>query len=305
MKKDFKNKLLYFSLGVMACSIVGVTAATYFPSNDVTYDNKASGLSATNVQTAIDELYNACKVPATGGDGILEKVPIVTSGDGLYKDEYEDGKYTYKGANPNNYITFNNEQAGWRIISINSDKTIKIIKVNSLGYKTWDTSNNNNWTRPATINTYLNETYYNTLNSSTQNQILSANYGIGKITNNNNNLTTQINDENSKLWNGKVALPTLSEYIRANSNKNSCGTFGSYNKNGYTICNKTNWLFSDSTLTLSANKANNFDVFSGGSSITTNDANYAYLNANPVVTINSEIIVSSGTGKKDDPFIIS
>ena len=38
----------------------------------------------------------------------------VTSGDGLYKDTYETGRYVYKGANPNNYITFNNEL--WRII---------------------------------------------------------------------------------------------------------------------------------------------------------------------------------------------
>ena len=38
-----------------------------------------------------------------------QPVEVVTTGDGLYKDEYEEGKYTYKGANPNNYITFNNE----------------------------------------------------------------------------------------------------------------------------------------------------------------------------------------------------
>ena len=46
------------------------------------------------------------------------KALAVTEGDGLYKDEYEEGKYTYKGVNPNNYITFNNEM--WRIISIDS-----------------------------------------------------------------------------------------------------------------------------------------------------------------------------------------
>ena len=97
---------------------MGVYAATYFPSNDVTYDNSSSGLKSTDVQGAIDELYNTCKKPSTGGDGILDKEPIVTSGDGLYEDEYEEGRYFYKGADPNNYVTFNNEQAGWRIMSI-------------------------------------------------------------------------------------------------------------------------------------------------------------------------------------------
>ena len=31
----------------------------------------------------------------------------VSSGNGLYVDKYEEGRYVYKGANPNNYITFN------------------------------------------------------------------------------------------------------------------------------------------------------------------------------------------------------
>ena len=38
-----------------------------------------------------------------------------------------------KGPNPNNYVTFNNEEAGWRIISINSDGTIKIMRTESIG----------------------------------------------------------------------------------------------------------------------------------------------------------------------------
>ena len=34
---------------------------------------------------------------------------VVTSGDGLYKSNYEDKVYYYAGANPNNYILFNDE----------------------------------------------------------------------------------------------------------------------------------------------------------------------------------------------------
>ena len=39
----------------------GVYAATYFPSDDVTYDNSESGLSSTDVQGAIDELYGVMR----------------------------------------------------------------------------------------------------------------------------------------------------------------------------------------------------------------------------------------------------
>ena len=162
IKKIIKKYLVGFILGAVICGTISVYAVTYFPGINTTYDNTDSGMTSTNVQDALDELYNACYVPSAG-DSILDNTDIVTSGDGLYEDEYEEGKYTYKGANPNNYVTFNNEIAGWRIISINSDGTIKIMRDASIGNRAWDSSSSNNWNRPATLNTYLNGTYYNNL----------------------------------------------------------------------------------------------------------------------------------------------
>ena len=60
--------------------------------------------------------------PSIGGIS----VPTVESGDGLYEDEYESGRYIYRGTNPNNYIEFNNEL--WRIIAKETDGTYKIIR---------------------------------------------------------------------------------------------------------------------------------------------------------------------------------
>ena len=63
--------MIGFVLGVVSAGVVIVYAETYFPSNDVTYDNKESGLVSTNVQGAIDELYTECTtIPA--GDQIIE-----------------------------------------------------------------------------------------------------------------------------------------------------------------------------------------------------------------------------------------
>lgn len=59
-KRNFKEIIIGTVIGIILCSIVGVCAVTYFPSNQTTYDNKASSLNATNVQDAIDELYNQC-----------------------------------------------------------------------------------------------------------------------------------------------------------------------------------------------------------------------------------------------------
>ena len=211
-KEFLKKYLIGFILGFVSVGIVVVYAETYFPSNDVTYDNTESGLSSTNVQGAIDELYGVCTAEPPAGDQIIEDA-------GLEKDPYE-CRYFFTGANPNNYINFNNEIAQWRIISVECDGTIKIMRTSNIGNQYWDDEyyGSNNWNKPATLNTYLNNTYYNVLNSTAQSQITAKDWSIGAVTANNNDLADQINDESNTTWNGKIALLTVSEYIRTNSN---------------------------------------------------------------------------------------
>ena len=75
----------------------------------------------------------------TAGSDLVDQAGTVTSGDGLYADSYEENVYTYRGANPNNYVTFNGEQ--WRIISVNTaDNTIKIMRNGVLSDRQFDTS---------------------------------------------------------------------------------------------------------------------------------------------------------------------
>lgn len=84
----------------------------------------------------------------TASEQLTDSSNIVVSGDGLYVDEYETGRYVYKGANPNNFIQFNDEL--WRIIAVEGDGTLKIRKDEGLGNMAWDTTGSNNWARPAT-----------------------------------------------------------------------------------------------------------------------------------------------------------
>ena len=307
LKTFFKCYLPGFILGIISACTISVIAATYFPSNQTTYDNTNTELQSENVQDAIDELYGVC-FPKTAGDTILDNTDIVTSGDGLYEDEYENGRYFYKGANPNNYGTVNNEQAGWRIVSIEPDGTIKIMRINSIGNQYWDTSESNNWARPASLNTYLNGTYYNTLNSTAQSQIVAKDWGIGAVTYNDSNLANTINNENGTKWNGKVALATVSEYIRSNSNKNSCGSF-SLNDDHYNSCVNTGWM--DTTAvsywwTLSPNAGNSSTSFGVRS--------YGYVSygdrvsgsgaIRPVLYLSSEVTLT-GTGTQSDPYVVN
>ena len=308
IKEFSKSYLIGFIIGIIVSGGISVIAATYFPSNQTTYDNTNSGLSSTNVQGAIDELYGVCTAK-TGGDWVLDNVDIVTSGDGLYEDEYEDGKYTYKGANPNNYVTFNNEKAGWRIISINSDGTIKIMRdadINTSDSIAWDRSNSNNWNRPATLNTYLNSTYYNSLTSTAQSQIVEATYYVGSTTWNNNDMQDQISDEKGTTSNVKVALPTVSEYIRAGSNT-SCKTFSTYNSN-YSTCRNSNWMFNSSInwWTLSPRSSYSGHLFS----VTTygivgsTNATQTGDDVLPAITLSTDVQITGGDGSVSNPYTI-
>ena len=300
IKKVVFEYLPGFVLGVITAISISVIAATYFPSKDVTYDNTASGLQSNNVQGAIDELYGVC-FPPKAGDQIIEDQP-------LEKDPYE-CRYFFTGANPNNYVTFNGETAGWRIISVGCDGTIKIMKTANIntGYSlAWDSSNSNNWARPASLNTYLNGTYLNSLSSEAQGQIVASDYSIGAVTGSNNDLADQVNDENSKTWNGKIALPTLSEYLRTNSNSN-CKTFSTYNNNPNT-CRNTTWMnYSNVTWwTLSP--------YSGSSSIVFNVRSYDIVSYNPAhdmtlavrpaITLSSEVQITGGDGSQSNPYTL-
>ena len=296
IKKEYiKTNLIGFIIAGIIVSGVVVCAAVTFPSNEVSYSNSSSGLNSNNVQGAIDELYETCtRVPA--GDQIIEN-------DELEKDSYE-CRYFFTGANPNNYITFNNET--WRIISVECDGTIKIMRNESIGNMAWDSSNSNNWEKPATLNTYLNGTYLtNTLNATAQSQIVAKDWSVGPVTSN-NNMSTQVNNENSNKWNGKVALPTLSEYIRTNNNQNKCGTYSLLYDN-YSDCARTGWM--DTTSVSWWWTLSHFDyvgyVFyvklDGG--FTTYYATQTYA-VRPTVYLSSDIQITGGNGSSSNPYTI-
>ena len=311
MKKVLKSRVFLCILMALIIGIAGVSAATYFPSNDVTYDNTDSGLVSTDVQGAIDELYVKAQQLSSGSDDKAEDMGGTTTsgGDGLYKDPYESGRYIFKGANPKNFITFNGENAGWRIISLESDGTMKIMKVASVENRAYDSSSND-W-RSADLNTYLNGTYYNSLNSTARSQIVSHNFSVGAgywdSQGNTSDLTDQVNAENEQLWNGKVGLATATEYLRSNSNTSNCRTIALVNNN-FNTCKNTTWMFNSANWWTMFASTNNMNIafyvrsdgyFSGSSYLVENS-----LGVRPALYLSSSVKLS-GSGTSSDPYTIS
>ena len=220
---------------------VGETAkmqvtVTYNPSVTSQPSDLSSDLKVELGYEQAPEGYVPPARPITSDD---LKALAVTEGDGLYADEYESGKYTYKGSNPNNYITFNNE--AWRIISVDSSGLIKIKRNESIGVQVWDADYSNDW-ETSDIKSYLNDTYLPTITTN-QDKIVSHTWSVGKVTPSNTDLANQINDENgTQSQSVSIGLITASEYLRANTNVEQCGNM-SINNTNKTTCRTTNWMY--------------------------------------------------------------
>ena len=201
---------------------------------------------------------------------------VVTSGDGLYEDSYENGRYVYKGNNPNNYIEFNGEL--WRIIAKETDGTYKIIRDQLSENRAFDEANyrttaNNTFcdssysgcnvygkvngifrlmsgqkmgtvTEDSSLSKYLNETYYNTLTSDAKNQVQTHAFNIGVVLvygggNQNNSIYSDLNGEKAFQWTGNIGLPNVTDILRANfdSRCNSAGAASGTSEQNLCISN--------------------------------------------------------------------
>ena len=296
MKKSYiKTNIIGFVIAIIIASGFVVYAAVTFPSKDVTYENGTSGLESTNVQGAIDELYVECTKEPTTGEQIIENAQ-------LEKDPYE-CRYFFTGTNPNNYITFNNENAEWRIMSVGCDGTIKIMKNNSIGEMAFDSYGSSDWSKPVTLNTYLNGDYFKSLSSEAQSQIVDSNFGIGIIIRDNNDLAEQVSDENDTIWTGKIAIPTISEYLRTNSNKNDCETI-KLNSNNRDTCKTTNWMYLNSqwwTLSYSGNGSN---YYSNQNGYFNYGSGFGVTGIRPTLSLTSDIKITGGDGSQNNPYTI-
>ncbi len=291
---------------------------------------------------------------------ILKK-NVVTSGDGLYVDSTIDGRYIYRGANPNNYIKLGDDL--YRIISVEKDGTIKVIKQESIdkkafdernarystnsedfctsqyGCKAWgsntttlDTNGNKVTQMPwevngtlknlpdkeATLNTYLNNDFYNSLSDDVKNLIVEGTWNIGPTAYNQTNLSESIKEESTYKWKGKVALMNVTDYVKSSTN-NACSSVGDYQytyRGGKEPCynNKGtyNYLYSSNyPWTVSPDAHSDayfvFDVNSSGG--LSND--YVYngnvgnsIGVRPAFYLSSETTLS-GEGSEVDPYKVS
>ncbi len=220
--KSIKVKLGNIRIGdaLLASESKTFQVQVYWDSNvDFSETNMQKEIEITLTYEQSDDGEPVGPIPSEKIEMGGQNVELVTSGDGLYEDQYEIGRYIYRGSEPNNYIQFNDEL--WRIVAKETDGTYKIIRDELLpqneGYTkmaydeayhrstenntycknpsngcgvyaavsgTFQTPNGNysgTVTEDSSIKEYLNNTYYPTLNGIAKTQVQSHTFNIGSV----------------------------------------------------------------------------------------------------------------------------
>ena len=99
---------------------------------------KFSGVTCTGTK---DNMKCKEKVVLPGYSDAVELLTSKIGTGGLIKDDHNELRY--QGINPDNYVTFNDEEAGWRIVglfNVDGEQRVKLVRKDSIGRFSWDSS---------------------------------------------------------------------------------------------------------------------------------------------------------------------
>lgn len=242
----------------------------------------------------------------------------VTTGDGLYIDDYSEGRYVFRGNSVNNYIKYSG--LDWRIVSVEVDGSMKLMYPGYTEKLAWDVDGYDEW-KDSSLNNYLmNDFSLKIADSSGFLQNVGWNVGwvydtynkhVGGNCSSNDPLesTSIICEEKysvflgSKKGEGIIGLLNVSDYYNASSN-DTCrnDAFGGHSCTNW-LSSYPTWLINpkgDATVTnVPADHAYCIDA---SGNVTTSSL-YDALNVVPVVYLDSMIYVS-GDGTLGNPYTV-
>ena len=257
---------------------------------------------------------------------------------GLEKDTTSDANIRYAGANPNNYVSFNDEL--WRIIGV-FGSNLKLVRDDILTTYSFDNkttaqgietnTGTNDWSN-SYIREFLNDYYYdgktitchsetsgstatnatitcpdiNKISSSAKNMIEKTTWNLGGLAYNTKPVNKLYESERgTRVYSGHetkssdyIGLIYPSDYVFASTDE-SC----SQAPYGST-CKKNNWLFKGVWYwTISPHSSNARNVFCVSSDGNLSDNIALYRGSvRPSVYLKSDIKIVSGSGTKEDMF---
>ena len=256
---------------------------------------------------------------------------------GLSASTYDSRKMSYTGTNPNNYLSIDGNT--WRIVSIENDNTIKIVKLDGIqtGYdlannrtsvSTYCTNLSNGCNSLTTRSTITNGTieglvennstvynslniFYNSLSNDFKSKIIEHNFNIGPVEiDNNTTLTNVLSQEINDSYTGYIGLPSLSDFIYATTSTVSSTVSSLTLDNNYltsstdTVKWTANPLYDSSTNVWTINRTKNLNSIAAKTQTETESGNSFYYIAIPTVYLKSTVKLVDGTGTYADPFVL-
>lgn len=243
---------------------------------------------------------------------ITDNVVTVTSGSGLYRSD--DGTLYYKGEVTNNYVVLgiNEDEKNvlWRIVSINNDNSIKIIKTESTeGKYTWDNRYNVDKGSTSGYNDFEVSRLKDTLKSFETNNIIlpdtlksklvAKSWCVGKreinAEDNSGNTECSVLSADSLLF----GALTVYEYIRASLDENCA-------KVTDRSCSNYNYLssFLNNSWFLTGVAENTHKVYSYNTNLISDSTASNDKKLMIVTHLSNKVFYKSGNGTLTDPYII-
>ena len=266
----------------------------YSASNVWDVNDHGYGTIPTNTCGGRPSINLKSGIQLSGGSG-TKNDPYTILGD---KEEVTTGTTLLNTRSSGEYVKFNNEL--YRIVVIKNE----IIKINKNDYVR-DTSNNVLKKKFSTSITYgggttddywdyyLNNTWYNSLDTSYQNMMVESTYYIGTSGYNykasicatsSNNVTTKDCTKTTSTWIGLVGLPGYGEM------------FASQQGSGYS---SSSWIWLMNPNSTSSVWFVDNGGYGGNNSLTLTNG------GRPSINLKSNIKITGGNGTKDNPFEIS
>ncbi len=234
---------------------------------------------------------------------------IVTSGDGLYD---MNGEKVYRGDNVNNYVKLDNTM--FRIVKVTSDNKLLLIMAETDSNLSHDFDDRYNSTdgfnsgfndyRLSRMYDYLQELYNGKsdtviLSENDKEKLVNFNLCIGKRAPTDTDKTNTL--ECSDVFeNQMIGLLSASDYMNAsldaNCNATTDRTCQNYN---YLKLSGIDWWLA------TANSLNNSEVYAvrSGGYIDEYKAS-SYKKVRPTIMINNNIMIKSGSGSANNPFVL-
>ena len=166
--------------------------------------------------------------------------------------------------------------------------------------------------KDATLNTYLNGEYYNSISKKDQDKIIESWFDVGPYSFNFDDITKDFEQVEAVKWRGKIGIIAITDYARTTTNS-ACENVLSYGMEPNCVADPQTYIFdtfgdNDMLFTLtpfydSSYRDNHYAIVAISDSGEIGDHYPSYYDGVvPVLTLRSDLLIVDGNGKEQTPF---